>query len=118
MIVGTLSAPLLALFCLLSGTVLEFAVGSELAGAADQLPALALATALLAVACRAVQYMLDLGRVAFLPVLAAVALVEPVLLSTANDLAAFAALVLVVQTIAAVSLLAVSLRGVPRPATA
>jgi hypothetical protein len=110
-IVGTLSAPLLALFCLLSGTVLEFAVGSELA-------ALALATALLAVACRAVQYMLDLGRVAFLPVLAAVALVEPVLLSTANDLAAFAALVLVVQTIAAVTLLALSLRGVPRPATA
>ena len=28
MIVGTLSAPLLALFCLLSGTVLELAVGS------------------------------------------------------------------------------------------
>jgi hypothetical protein len=38
-IVGTLSAPLLAPFCLLSGTVLELAVGSELAGAADQLPA-------------------------------------------------------------------------------
>jgi hypothetical protein len=110
-IVGTLSAPLLALFWLLSGTVLELAVGSEL-------PALALAMALLAVACRAVQYMLDLGRVAFLPVLAAIALVEPVLLSTANDLAAFAVLVVVVQTIAAVSLLALSLRGVPRPATA
>jgi hypothetical protein len=51
-------------------------------------------------------------------VLAAIALVEPVLLSTANDLAAFAALVLVVQTIAAVSLLALSLRGVPRPVPA
>jgi hypothetical protein len=90
-IVGTLSAPLLALFCLLPGTVLELAFGSELAGAAGQL---------LGVACLAVQYMIALGRVAFLPVLAAIALVP------------------VVQTIAAVSLLALSLRGVPRPATA
>jgi hypothetical protein len=36
-IVDTLSAPLLALFCLLPGTVLELAFGSELAGAAGQL---------------------------------------------------------------------------------
>jgi len=85
-IVGTSSAPLLALFCPLPGTVLELAFGSELAGAADQL---------LAVACLVVQRMIALGRVAFLPVL-----------------------VPVVQTIAAVSLLALSLRGVPRPATA
>jgi hypothetical protein len=117
-IVGTLSAPLLALFCLLPGTVLELAFGSELAGAADQLPALALAMALLAVACLAVHYMLALGGVAFLPVLAAIALVEPVLLSTANDLAAFAALVLVVQTIAAVSLHRAQPPGVPRPVPA
>ena len=114
MIVGTLSAPLLALFCLLPGTVLRLAFGSELAGRYRPVPALVL----LAVACLAVQHMLALGRVAFLPVLAAIALVEPVLLSTANDLAAFAALVLVVQTIAAVSLLALSLRGAPRPAPA
>jgi hypothetical protein len=32
-IVGTLSAPLLALFCLLPGTVLELAFGSERASA-------------------------------------------------------------------------------------
>ena len=95
MIVGTPSAPLLALFCPLPGTVLELAFGSELAGAADQLPALALAMALLAVACLVVQHMIALGRVAFLPVLVPVG-----------------------QTIAAVSLLALSLRGVPRPATA
>ena len=71
--------------------MLELAFGSELAGAADQLPALAL----LAVACLVVQHMIALGRVAFLPVLVPVG-----------------------QTIAAVSLLALSLRGVPRPATA
>ena len=116
LVVGTLSAPLLALFCLLPGPVLELAFGSELAGAAGQLPALALAMALLAVACLAVQYMLALGRVAFLPVLGAIALVEPVVLTTANDLAAFATLVLVLQAIAAVSLLALS--AARRPAAA
>lgn len=71
MIVGTLSTPLLALFCPLPGTVLGLAFGSELAGAADQLPAPALAMALLAMACLAVRYMLALGRVAFLSVPAA-----------------------------------------------
>jgi hypothetical protein len=74
--------------------------------------------ALLALACLAVQYMLALGRAAFVPVLAAIALVEPLVLSTANDLAAFATLVLVVQAVVATSLLALSMRGIPRAATA
>jgi glycosyltransferase involved in cell wall biosynthesis/O-antigen/teichoic acid export membrane protein len=117
-VVGTLSAPLLAVFVLLPGTVLRLAFGSELTGAADQLPALALAMALLAVACLAVQYMLALGRVAFVPVLAAVAVIEPLVLGMANDLAAFATLVLVLQTIAAGGVLALSLRGLPRGASA
>jgi glycosyltransferase involved in cell wall biosynthesis/O-antigen/teichoic acid export membrane protein len=118
LVVASLCAPLLALFCIVPGTVLKLAFGSELAGAADQLPALALAMALLALACLAVQYMLALGRAAFVPVLGAVALVEPLVLSTANDLAAFATLVLVVQAVVATSLLALSMRGIPRAATA
>jgi hypothetical protein len=60
--------------------------------------------------------MLALGRVAFLPVLGAIALLEPVVLSTANDLAAFATLVLVLQAIAAVSLLALSAARPPASA--
>jgi glycosyltransferase involved in cell wall biosynthesis/O-antigen/teichoic acid export membrane protein len=110
-IVGTVCAPVLAVFCLLPDRVLTLAFGSELSGAADQLPALALAMALLAVACLTIQYMLVLGRVLFVPLLGAIALIEPLILSTANDLAAFATLVLVLQAIAAVALLALSVRA-------
>jgi glycosyltransferase involved in cell wall biosynthesis/O-antigen/teichoic acid export membrane protein len=116
-VVATLSAPLLVVFCLLPGTVLRLAFGSELAGAASQLPALAVAMALLAVGCLAVQYMLALGRLAFVGVLAAVAVVEPLVLSMAQDLAAFATLVLALQSVVAVSLLALSARHMPRGAT-
>jgi hypothetical protein len=62
--------------------------------------------------------MIALGRVAFVPVLGVVALIKPLVLSTANDLADFAALVLLLQTITAVSLLALSLRRMPRVAAA
>ncbi len=73
--------------------------------------------ALLAVACLAVEYMIALGRIIYVPVLAAVALVEPVVLAGAQDLAAFASFVLVLQAVAAVALLALALTVRPRLAT-
>jgi glycosyltransferase involved in cell wall biosynthesis/O-antigen/teichoic acid export membrane protein len=111
--VGALFIPLLAIFLLVPGPLLRLAFGSDLAGAADQLPILALAMALLGIASLAVQYMLVLERVAFFPVLAAIALVQPVVLGAANDLSTFATLVLGLQSVAAVSLLAFAL-GTPR----
>jgi len=118
LVVGALAAPLLAVFCIFPHTVLELAFGSELAGASGQLPALAAAMALLALACLAVQYMLVVGQVAFVAVLGVVALLEPVVLSTAGDLDAFATLVLVLQGVVAVTLLALTMRRTPRAATA
>jgi glycosyltransferase involved in cell wall biosynthesis/O-antigen/teichoic acid export membrane protein len=112
-VVATLCAPPLAVFMLVPGPLLRLAFGTELAGAADQLRVLALAMALLAVACLAVQYMLALGRTAFVPVLAAVAVAEPLVLAHVDDLSGFAAVVLALQSVAALSLLAISLRRPP-----
>jgi glycosyltransferase involved in cell wall biosynthesis/O-antigen/teichoic acid export membrane protein len=117
-VVATLCAPLLAVFMLVPGPLLRLAFGSELAGAAGQLRVLALAMALLAVACLAVQYMLALGRTAFLPVLGAVAAAEPLVLAQVDDLSGFATVVLALQSVAALSLLAISLRRPPEIATA
>jgi O-antigen/teichoic acid export membrane protein len=117
-VVATLCAPLLAVFMLVPGPLLRLAFGTELAGAADQLRVLALAMALLAVACLAVQYMLALGRTAFLPVLGAVAAAEPLVLAQVDDLSGFATVVLALQSVAALSLLAISLRRPPEIATA
>ena len=117
LIVGTLCAPLLAVFILAPEPLLKLAFGPEFAGAADQLRVLALAMALLAVACLAVEYMIALGRIIYVPVLAVVALVEPVVLAGAQDLAAFASFVLVLQAVAAVTLLALALTVRPRLAT-
>jgi glycosyltransferase involved in cell wall biosynthesis/O-antigen/teichoic acid export membrane protein len=117
-VVAMLCAPLLAVFMLVPGPLLRVAFGTELAGAADQLRVLALAMALLAVACLAVQYMLALGRTAFVPVLAAVAAAEPLVLAQVDDLSGFAAVVLALQSVAALSLLAISLRRPPEIATA
>jgi glycosyltransferase involved in cell wall biosynthesis/O-antigen/teichoic acid export membrane protein len=108
-VVGALCAAPLAAFVLAPEAIMRLAFGSELTAAADQLRVLALAMALLAVACLAVQYMLALERSAFLPVLGAVAIAEPLVLAGVDDLSGFAALVLAVQFVVAVSLLALSL---------
>jgi O-antigen/teichoic acid export membrane protein len=117
-VVAALCAPLLAVFMLVPEPLLRLAFGTELAGASGQLRVLALAMALLAVACLAVQYMLALGRTAFVPVLAAVAAAEPLVLAQVDDLSGFAAVVLALQSVAALSLLAISMRRPPEIATA
>jgi glycosyltransferase involved in cell wall biosynthesis/O-antigen/teichoic acid export membrane protein len=117
-VVSALCALPLAAFVLVPETIMRLAFGSGLTAASDQLRVLALAMALLAVACLAVQYMLALGRTAFLPVLGAVAIAEPLVLAGVDDLSGFAALVLAVQSVVAVSLLALSLHRPRETATA
>jgi len=79
--------------------------------AADALFVLGCAMTLLAVGYLGVQYMLALGRVSFLPALAAVALAEIALLGGLGieSLVTFAAIVLGLQAAAALSVLAIGL---------
>jgi hypothetical protein len=65
---------------------------------------------LLAVAYLTVQYMVALGEQKFVWVLAVIAIAEPFLLTFAREgIEAFAALVLAVQTVAALSILVMGL---------
>jgi glycosyltransferase involved in cell wall biosynthesis/O-antigen/teichoic acid export membrane protein len=116
--VTVLCAPVLVLFAVAPHPLLSLAFGSRLALASGQLPVLALAMALLAVAALTVQYMLALGRMVFVPVLGVIALVEPFVLGGVRDLPGFAALVLLLQLAAAAALLGLSLRPVRVSATA
>ena len=96
------------LICLLVGQpLLRVVFGSDLDGASDALPWLAGAMTLFACASVAVQHSLALGRRVLVPVVAAVALAEPLLLRSigrgAEDLAV--ALVLVQLGLALVAVL-------------
>jgi O-antigen/teichoic acid export membrane protein len=120
-VVAAVAAPMLIVYAIAPETVLRLAFGEETVIAADALFVLGLAMTLLAVAYLAVQYMLALGRVAFLPALAVVAAAEILLLGGLGleSLLTFATVVLVVQATAALSVLAIGLLApVRRPATA
>ena len=69
-VVGAVAVPMLIVYALFPATLLRVAFGPDTVVAADALFALGLAMTLLAVAYLTVQYMLALGRVAFLPALA------------------------------------------------
>ena len=71
--VGAVAVPMLIVYGLFPSTVLRLAFGAETVVAADALFVLGCAMTLLAVGYLGVQYMLALGRVAFLPALAVVA---------------------------------------------
>ncbi len=118
-VVAAVAVPMLIVYGLFPSTVLRLAFGSETVVAADALFVLACAMTLLAVGYLGVQYMLALGRVAFLPALAVVAVAELALLSTigSKSLVVFAACVLALQAAAALSVLAIGLapsRAAPR----
>ena len=120
-VVGAVAAPMLVVYAVAPETVLRLAFGEETVIAADALFVLGCAMTLLAIGYLAVQYMLALGRMAFLPALAVVAVAEIVLLGGLGleSLWTFAAVVLVVQATAALSVLAIGLLApVRRPATA
>lgn len=115
-IILAVSVPVLAIFALVPGLLLRVAFGPDYEQASDALFVLGAAMSLLALAYLAVQYMLALGRVAFLPVLGVVAVLEPLLLTGVRDLVGFATIVLIVQSLAAAGVLTLSLRRVRQPA--
>ena len=119
-VVAAVAVPMLIVYGLFPATVLRLAFGPETVVASDALFVLACAMTLLAVGYLGVQYMLALGRVAFLPALALVAVAELALLSTigSKSLVVFAACVLALQAAAALSVLAIGLAPGRRAAAA
>ncbi len=110
-VVGAVAVPMLIVYGLFPETVLRLAFGPETVVASDALFFLGCAMTLLAIGYLGVQYMLALGRVAFLPALGAVALAEIALLGGLGieSLLTFAAIVLALQAAAAASVLALGL---------
>ncbi|MDA0182642.1 glycosyltransferase [Solirubrobacter phytolaccae] len=110
-VVAVVAVPMLIVYGIAPETVLRLAFGPETVVAADALFVLGCAMTLLAVGYLGVQYMLALGRVSFLPALAAVALAEIALLGGLGieSLVTFAAIVLGLQAAAALSVLAIGL---------
>jgi glycosyltransferase involved in cell wall biosynthesis/O-antigen/teichoic acid export membrane protein len=119
-VVAAVAVPMLIVYGLFPATVLRLAFGPESVVASDALFVLGCAMTLLAVGYLGVQYMLALGRVAFLPALAVVAVAELALLSTigSKSLVVFAACVLALQAAAALSVLAIGLAPGRRAAAA
>jgi glycosyltransferase involved in cell wall biosynthesis/O-antigen/teichoic acid export membrane protein len=111
-IVAAIALPALLIFVAASSLLLRLAFGDEFVQADDALILLGLAMSLLAVTYLSVQYMLALYRFKFLFPLAALALVEPLLLSLGEDsLSSFAGVVLAIQAAAAVTMLSLALRS-------
>jgi glycosyltransferase involved in cell wall biosynthesis/O-antigen/teichoic acid export membrane protein len=110
-VVAAVAVPMLMVYAVAPSTVLRLAFGPETVVASDALFVLGCAMTLLAVGYLCVQYMLALGRVAFLPVLGVVAVAELALLSAigSKSLLVFAACVLGLQAAAAGSVLALGL---------
>jgi O-antigen/teichoic acid export membrane protein len=108
-VIAVLSAGALAIFAAVPELLLRTAFGADYESGAGVLLQLGAAYALLAVSYLCVQFLLGLHRRAFALVLAVMALLEPLLLTGAGDLAAFARTVLIVHATTAVVLLAVSL---------
>lgn len=119
-VIAALSACALAIFGVVPELLLRTAFGAEYESGADVLLTLGAAYALLAVSYLCVQFQLGLHRRAFALVLALMAVVLPLLLLGANDLAAFARTVLAVHAATAAGLLAFSVarggRGARPPA--
>ena len=107
-VIAALSACGLTIFALVPELLLRTAFGAEYESGADVLLTLGVAYALLAVSYLCVQFQLGLHRRVFALVLALMAVVEPLLLLGAGDLAAFARTVLAVHAVTAVGLLAMS----------
>jgi hypothetical protein len=110
-VVAAVAAPMLLVYAIAPATVLRLAFGPDTVVAADALFVLGCAMTLLAVSYLGVQYSLALGRIGFLPALAAVAVAEVILLGGLGieSLVTFAGIVLGIQAVAALSVLAIGL---------
>ena len=119
-LLGLAAAPALALYALFPDTLLALGFGPKFAPGGDALLLLGLAMTVLAGVFLAVQYLLALGRWRFLPLLAVVALLEPVVLTVPAaarpDLALWVLLVeLAAALVVAGAVLAVRRRKTPAP---
>jgi O-antigen/teichoic acid export membrane protein len=117
-VVAVVAVPMLLVYAAVPETVLRLAFGPETVRASGALFVLGCAMTLLAVGYLTVQYMLALGRLAFLPALGLVAAAEVALLGAigTHSLLVFAAVVLALQAAAALSVLAIGLAPGRRPA--
>ena len=110
-VVAAVAVPMLIVYAVAPATVLRLAFGPDTVVAADALFVLGCAMTLLAIGYLGVQYLLALGRIAFLPALAAVAVAEVILLGGLgiDSLVTFAGIVLGLQAAAALSVLVIGL---------
>ena len=110
-LVSAVAVPVLLLFLTVPGLLLRVALGPEFEQASSALLLLGLAMSLLALVNLGAQYMLALFQYKFLFLLAAVVAVEPALLASApGGLEPFAAMVLLVQCVAAAGMLVLCVR--------
>jgi O-antigen/teichoic acid export membrane protein len=113
-LIVVIASPALLIFLVVPKLLLRVAYGHpEFQQASGALVILGAAFAVLAVSYLAVQYLLALGRIVFLPILAAVVAGEGIALLQARTLVGYATTVLVMQCLAAAAVLFVSLRRVP-----
>ena len=114
-LIAIAALPMVAIYTIAAEPLLRTVFGPDLTGAADALPWLGLAMALLACAYLAVQYLLALRRSSFIWLLAVAAVLEIVLLALVGADVVDVALVLFgLQLGCAVGLLALSLRIRPK----
>jgi O-antigen/teichoic acid export membrane protein len=118
-IVLVCAVPCLLIFAFASHLLLSTVFGAKKATASDSLLVLGLAFTVLACTYLAIQYMLALKRTAFLVLLGAVAVAEPVLLLQASRKpAGFAGVVLAIQAVGALLAFALALRRSNAPPAA
>jgi O-antigen/teichoic acid export membrane protein len=114
-IIAVCAIPVLLIFGFESNLLIKLAFGPKKTLASNSLLVLGLAFTVLSATYLAIQYMLALRRTWFLVVLAAVAVLEPILLLNASRRpAGFAAVVLGIQALGAVLAFAFALRR-PKP---
>jgi O-antigen/teichoic acid export membrane protein len=110
-IVAVCAVPVLLIFAFASHPLIKAAFGASKTSAANSLPVLGLAFAVLACTYLAIQYMLAVRRTWFLVVLAVVAIAEPILLLNASHQPkSFAAVVLAIQAVGALVAFTCALR--------
>jgi O-antigen/teichoic acid export membrane protein len=114
-LIALAALPMVAIYAVAAEPLLRTVFGPDLTGAADALPWLGLAMALLACAYLAVQYLLALQRSSFIWVLAVVAALEIAVLAVIGaDVTEIAVALFALQAVCAGGVLALSVRAWPR----
>jgi O-antigen/teichoic acid export membrane protein len=120
-LIGAVAVPMVLVYAVAAKPLLGAVFGDDLTQASGALPWLGLAMALLACAYLAVQYLLAIGRIAFIGVLAPAAAAEVLLLiAVGANLTQIALVLFGLQLVCATVMLGLSLRTpsprVPAPA--